>query len=289
VGPVLVSQRMAAEGQGEQSCVRAMAPEVVEKILKRLRLLKKSLALVDSLHGDEPTLDEFEREGLKYVAGANKLEKTARTLAEQPEFVWQDTGAFSKRGWSESGVCVCWLQCDSWKKKRVLVGRRYKREDEFIWNYSGVLTDLTEKDVSHLTLGEASFADAIWRLYDGKMAMETQYKELLSDLGLHHPPCQELKRNSGFYAVASLAHTLGVGVDLLGGKDTDRGSTRRQDGGLLKRPRLLRMRFWRLRRRLLALSGRLARHAGVLRVRFLGVGESIRVEFERYFANLGRC
>ena len=35
VGPVLVAQQMAAEGQGEQSCVRSMAPEVIEKILKR--------------------------------------------------------------------------------------------------------------------------------------------------------------------------------------------------------------------------------------------------------------
>ena len=288
-GPTLVAQRLADAGESEQSCVRALAPEVVEKILKPLRMLKQALALVDSLHGDGPTLDEFEEMGLRYIAGANKLKKTDETLAAQMEEVWQNTGAWSGRGWSESGVCACYLQCDKWVKKRVLVGRRHKREGEFIWRYSGVMTDLTEKEVSHMRTNGSSFADVIWRLYDSKMGMETQYKEPLRDMGLHHPPCQEFKRNAGFYAVASLALALGVGVDLIGGQSPERGSRQRQDGAQRKRPRPRRMRLWRLRRRLFALPARLARHAGVLRVRFLGVGAKIRQEYERYFANIARC
>lgn len=37
--------------------------------------------------------------------------------------------------------------------------------------------------------------------------METQYKDALIDLGLHHPPCREHVRNAGFYAVATLWRT----------------------------------------------------------------------------------
>jgi len=54
-----------------------------------------------------------------------------------------------------------------------------------------------------------SFARAMWRLYDAKAGMETQFKDGLSDLGLHHPPCRKHVRNAGFYAVGALAWLLG--------------------------------------------------------------------------------
>ncbi|MCX7015892.1 MAG: hypothetical protein NTW86_25610 [Candidatus Sumerlaeota bacterium] len=79
------------------------------------------------------------------------------------------------------------------------------------------------------------------------------YKDLLVDLDLHHPPCRELKRNRGFYALAVLAHTLARAVDALGGRSPQRGRTQRQDGAARQRPTSRRMRLWRLRRRLLAL------------------------------------
>jgi hypothetical protein len=55
-------------------------------------------------------------------------------------------------------------------------------------NYAGVLTDLREKDVRPLLERGRSFARVIWRLYDAKAGLETQFKDGLSDLGLHHPP-----------------------------------------------------------------------------------------------------
>ncbi len=58
------------------------------------------------------------------------------------------------------------------------------RDGEFIWNYLGIITDLTEEGVSHVMTGGLSYAQAIWRLYDMKMGMETYYKDLLSDLNL---------------------------------------------------------------------------------------------------------
>jgi hypothetical protein len=191
VGPVLCAQRLAKQGEGEQTCVRAMLEEVDHAILKPLKLHARALVLADSLHGDEPTLQQLEAARLHYLIGANKLAQTAQTLAELPEVAWEDTGARSRLGWSASGACVCWLQCDTWPAKRLLVGRRFKREGEMIWNYAGVLTDLREKDVRPLLERGRSFARVIWRLYDAKAGLETQFKDGLSDLGLHHPPCQE--------------------------------------------------------------------------------------------------
>ena len=81
--------------------------------------------------------------------GANKLAKTEQTLAGLSEGVWEETGARRRLGWSTSSVCACWLQCDEWPQRRLLVGRRFMREGEMIWNYAGVLTNLREKDVGY--------------------------------------------------------------------------------------------------------------------------------------------
>jgi hypothetical protein len=291
-GPFLAAQCLAREGEGEETCVRRMLCDVMEKLLKPLRLDKRALFLLDSLHGDNVTLsriEEWEACGSHYIVGANKLKKTQATLSEFADECWVDCGPNKAMGWSASGVYVCWLQCDGWERKRTLIGRRFIREGEFIWNYSGVMTSLERKDVRHLTVNGTNYANAIWHLYDHKAGMETYYKDPLEDLGLHHPPCREHARNAGFFAVATLAHTLAAAVDLIGGKSKDRGSTQRKDGGERARALPRRMRLWRLRRRLFSLPARVACHARVLTVTLLGVGARIREEFELYFLNVCRC
>lgn len=288
-GPVLCAQRLAGPGQGEQTCVRTMIEQVDRAVLRPLKLHKQALVLADSLHGDEPTLAQLESARLHYVVGANKLAQTGQTLAELPESAWEETGARGKLGWSASGACVCWLQCEGWPTKRLMAGRRFMREGEMIWNYAGVLTSLREKDVAAMQARGLSFARAIWRLYDAKAGMETQFKDGLSDLGLHNPPCREHARNAGFYAVGALAWLLGVAVDVLGGTGQGRGNLRRKDGGERARATPRRMRLWRLRRELLTLPGRVACHARELKVCLLGLGEATRQLFERYWGNLSRC
>ena len=59
-------------------------PEVVSGVLAPAGLKSRALLLLDSLHGDGPTLDLVEAQGLRYVIGANKLSETRRILAEQP-------------------------------------------------------------------------------------------------------------------------------------------------------------------------------------------------------------
>jgi hypothetical protein len=289
VGPLIASQRLARAGEGEQACVRAMLPPVIDQVLRPLKLHKKALALLDSLHGDDPTLDGIEQLKLHYIVGANKLAETDATLQRQPDAVWESTGANRRLGWADSAVCTCWIQCRDWPRKRLLVGRRWRREGEFLCNYAGVITDLAPEHVAHLMARGLSFARAIWRLYDAKAGLETQYKDALIDLGLHRPPCREHVRNAGFYAVATLAHTLGVAVDLIGGRSSQRGSWRRTDGGRRKRATPRRMRLWRLRRRLLALPVRVATHARTLRVTLLGLSAATRDLFERYWGHICRC
>ncbi len=288
-GPLVAAQRFCDPGQGETASLMAMLPGVMDEVLEPLKLKDRALVLLDSLHGDGPTLDAIEGLELRYVVGANKLARTAAVLEEQPETQWIDTGARAELDWARSAVCMAWIQCEGWERKRLLVGRRWCREGEFLYQYRAVMTNLTESDVAHLLVGGRSFAQAVWRLYDRKGAMEIGYKELLDDLGLHHPPCRELVRNRGFYAVATLAHTLGRAVDLIGGKSPERGRKRRRDGRSRKRPRPRSMRLWRVRRTLLALPARIAIHARRATVNLLGVGPETEQLFKRYWTAVCRC
>jgi hypothetical protein len=289
VGRVLAAQRLAPEGGGEHSDVRAMLREVQKNVLKPLRMMRQALVLLDSLHGDDTQLSQLEEDGVHYVVGANKLDLTERVLSERVEFEWESLGARPSLGWTESAVCACWIQCKDWETKRLLVGRRWKREGEMIWNYAGVMTDLREKDLVKMMERGESFAQSVWRLYDAKAGMETLFSDGLSDLGLHHPPCQEHKRNAGFYALAALAWALGTAVDAIGGQDSGRGSMTRKDGNPRKRATSSRMRFWRLRRELFTLPGRIARHGREMVVRLLGLGESAQARFDRYWTHVCRC
>jgi hypothetical protein len=291
-GPLVARQAIAKAGEGEESLVRGMLAEVVAQILKPLKLHSRSLFLADSLHGDGPTLDVVEGEGLRYVVGAGRLSETARVLHEQPKAVWRELGPNRKRRWSCSAVCMCWLQCASWEKKRLLVGRRIQHADEMFESYYGVLTNLTESD---LDCASEDFAERVWRLYDAKGRMELGYQELLSDLGLHHPPCQAHVRNAGFYALATLAHTLGVGVKLIGSRGNRqkrREHVKDRQSGVPERTRVRPkrgMRLWRVRRRLFAIPGRVSWHARRLKVVLLGAAPERQAEFESWRLGILRC
>lgn len=286
-GPLVAAQALAGPGEGEESLVRAMLPEVVRDVLKPLKLHKKALLLADSLHGDGPTLDVVESLGLRYVVGAGKLSEARRVLEEQSATQWFDEGADRRRRWSENALCVCWVQCEEWPEKRLLVGRRVQREGEMFPEHHSVLTNLTQADLGAENL--RAFARKVWRLYDAKGRMELGYQELLSDLNLHHPPCREHRRNAGFYALATLAHTLGVGVKLIGGRSDEQHRSQersRRDGvppRIHIRPRRG-MRLWRVRRRLFSLPARVSRHARRLHLEFLGASARVREQFQRWYA-----
>jgi hypothetical protein len=288
-GPLIAAQGLAADGEGEQSTLRTMLGEVVEEVLEPLQLKEKALVLMDSLHGDGPTLDDLEEKELHYIVGANKLKAAGETLNDRTELEWHSTGANERWGWADSAVCSCWIQCEEWDTKRVLVGRRWRKEGEFIWDYAGVVTNLREANVAHLMKKGRLFAEVIWRLYDTKAGLEDQYKDPLQDLNLHHPPCQQLVRNRGFYTLGTLAFTLARAADLIGGRGLERGSMTRTDGGRRRRPTPRRMRLWRLRRRLFALPGRIARHARTATVTLLGLSMTIQKLFEHFWQNICRC
>ena len=81
---------------------------------------------------------------------------------------------------------------------------RFKRADEFFWNYRFVACDGNRPD-----------AAAIFARHRLKGDKENQIKEVLRGLDLHHPPCAELNANRMFYAIAALAYNVLIALKLL--------------------------------------------------------------------------
>ena len=141
--------------------------------------------------------------------------------------------------------------------------------------YASVLTHLEPSDPRIVRLMNAErihFAQAVWRLYDHKQAMENQFKDALSDLGLHHPPCRELARNEVFYAVAAWALNLAVGVRRIG--------LGRAEGA---------MRLWRLRREFFAIPARVAHHARQMKAQLYSTSNRLRRSFSAALERLAVC
>jgi len=276
VGPYLVGQRFAREGEGELTASLDLVGPAWRDVVRPVKLDASVLFLADSLYGNDTALKRFEScKGARYVVGARGLAEIERVAAEQPEVLWQDTGADERRGWAESALCVHTFQAAPWDRARTAVTRRWRREGEFLFHYASVLTNLEPTDARVVKMTrehKIGFAQAVYRLYDHKQAMENQFKEALSDLGLHHPPCAELARNEVFYAVAALALNLAVGVRriALGGAERS-------------------MRLWRLRREFLAIPARVARHARYMQACLYSTSNRLRSIFSAALARLAAC
>jgi hypothetical protein len=277
VGPYPVAQRLAASGEGESETTHAreLLRTVTKDILVPTELQKDAMVLMDSLHGNGPTLDILEELHHQYIVGAGALKSADVVLSEQPESQWTATPEYDKRrsGIEHSAVCVATLQCEGWAHKRTIVGRRWKKKDEFIWNYSAVLTNLDPCDARlNISTKASAYARKIWSLYDRKGACENHFKNLLSDLGLHHPPCRSWQRNAGFYAIAMLTGLIAVACDVLTGK-----------------PSKTRRRIATLRRWLFAVPAHIVVHARTASATILGLSHWWRSSIEDRFQRACRC
>lgn len=247
-GPVAGAIRFALKGEGEKTVVVEELEKVYDEVVAPLNLTKDTLVLLDSLYGNEPTLERVEKlRDAHYVVGLVGLSAAHAIMADLPEAYWQDTGAVESMGWDASGMTVAWMQCQDWEKKRTMVCRRFRRAGEMIWEYRAVATDLEKDDPrvkKMMREKNLSYAEAIWKLYAYKQGMENYWKELLIDMGLHHPPCAQAKVNAVFYGLGAVALNLSVAMRRLG--FTGREKT---------------MRLWRLRRDFFDLAARASHHA----------------------------
>lgn len=282
-GPMVAGQHLCAEGEGEhraQGCTRS---DVLRQVIDPLGWRSRTLVLMDSLHGDDPTLGWLEEERLYGIIGGNKLVAVKKRLEELPAAGWQSVPAKQmQKGFVEEQVCTVYIQCEGWEKKRRLVGKRFKRDGELMWNHSGIFCNIPPVRLGSLKETDMDYQLKTWDLYSLKMGMEDRFKDLLIDLAGHRPPCQKLEKNRGYYALLSLAHNLARAVDLIGG--AQRRRTLRKQGKRTNQ----RMRIATLRRHLFALPGFITVHARKATIRLIGGGANLEW-FEEYWETLARC
>lgn len=269
VGQCYTGGHFALENQGELTVGRGLFSGM-SKVLKKTGMASKALVLLDSLYGDEPTLKQVEKhfKNGHYIIGAGKLKQAHTTLEELPEVCWKNKGANKKRGWEEYEVCHCKLQCKDWDKSYRLIGLRYRKENEMIWNYCSVITNLTENEERIKAIMEKKsicFEQAIWMLYAYKQAMENYWKELLIDMGLHFPPSGKAKKNAVFFAIAAISYNLSVATRVLslGTKEHKR------------------MRLWRFIRDFVDMACRVSFHARQVMITSLDAREQITTELKK--------
>jgi hypothetical protein len=275
IGPLLFAEKICEAGEGEETAVRKLFSNVYEKFIKTSPHRDKFLVMLDSLYGDNVALSEIEDKNAKYVVGANKLAIMHETLESQPEIAWVELGGNKKENIEKSAVCICSIQCKNWTKKRILIGYREMKCGTFFYEYRGVITNLEAEDVKHVP--GKTFMQKVLHLYRLKAGMENHYKSLLSDLGLHYPPCREYSRNAGFYALGAIAYTLARGVDLIGSAKSDGDE------------KSFFMRLWRIRRKFFTVAGKVISHGREMILTFFISDQEFQEEFRRYWDNIACC
>lgn len=279
VGPVPVAARLSPAGEGEATAARALLGEAEREVLAPLALKERALVLADSLHGNGPSLSTVEDLSLHYVVGARGLVAATRALDGQPKTQWAGDAEFERRrkGAYEAATCVCTVQCEGWDAPRTLVARRWKQEGDLFGHELSVLTNLTPAHPQLAALMEKkklSFAQAVLWLYDQKGGCETHFRSLLTDLGLHHPPCQGWGHNAAFYAVGLLAGLLSATTAILRALALGEGAIATAAT---------------LRRRLWTVAARVTRHGRRTTATVLGLTERWREEIALTFARIERC
>lgn len=180
-------------------------------------------------------------------------EVLGRLAAELPEEDWSEAReATGRKGQAiiEQHGWLRHLPGEECKEAQDFAVVRYRDKDGLlIWNYAFVVCGGPHhKQATH----KPETAALVFARHKLKGACELGFGELLSDLDLHHPPCQSLIANQVFYALATLAYNLMQAFRVLYLADAEQG-----------------MRVRSLIRHIISVPVKLVRHANRLKARLI--------------------
>ena len=178
---------------------------------------KKARFYDDSASSAAKFIKEIEAAGfgswsVSYNKWTDKLEKLA---AELPESQWAMEPP-DQDGLVESYAWVKHLPGEAERAYKFATVRR-KGPEEMFWRYGFVVHDDTT------ALGAERTPKSVLEFHALKGASEQGFSHLLSDLDLHHPPCEKLVANQMFYALGVLAYNLLIALRLLEMPDDAQG------------------------------------------------------------------
>jgi hypothetical protein len=214
VGPLLADSALGSTSPTKESPASHEAGQDVSGALPRLLSENKGLweKAGSYLYADsassagkylEAIAEHFGAWSVSYNKWVEPLEKKA---SEMPENQWSASQQTRWRDGTEHTAQYGWFRhqpggCQSPKLFAVV---RHKGQGEMFWRYAFIACQ--EQN------GPAQLAFEHHRLKGDK---ERAFSELLSDLDLHHPPCQDLPANRMFYALATLAYNALTALKLI--------------------------------------------------------------------------
>lgn len=141
---------------------------------------------------------------VSYNKWTTKLEQFA---AERPESQW----TLAPVGAAGEQEGYTWIQHQPGESEHpyLFATVRRKEADEMLWRYGFVAYGEAPD------WGTPRTAQAVLEHHRLKGACEQGFSHLLSDLDLHHPPCESLVANQMFYALGILAYNLMIALRLL--------------------------------------------------------------------------
>ena len=284
IGSILVGQHLCAKGEGEYTAIKDMVPDIVDEIVKPMGRTKEALVLMDSLHASNDSFTQLEELKLNYIVGANKLVAADKKMQQIPDSLWQEVPKeFKRSDCIKEEVAISKVQCDSWKEERFIVCKKMQKEGKLFPDYVAVFTNIKPNRLGLKSRHDIKYLLKIWSFYALKMGTENYFKDALIDLSGHQPPCQDLLRNRGYYALLALAHNIGRTIDLVG------GSQKRCESKRKKKKFNFRLRISTLRRKIFALPALITVHSRKATVTIIGGGEKNLALFEEYWNAIRLC
>jgi hypothetical protein len=178
---------------------------------------KQGRFYADSASSAAKFLKQIEAAGLaswsvSYNKWTDKLEKLAAAL---PESQWAMEPP-DEDGLAQGYAWVKHMPGEATRPYTFATVRR-KAPGEMFWRYGFVVTDDTTPSASRRT------PKSVLEFHALKGASEQGFSHLLSDLDLHHPPCEKLVANQMFYAIGALAYNMLIALRVLDLPDDAQG------------------------------------------------------------------
>ena len=149
-------------------------------------------------------LNRIERAGFsRWSVSYNKwTDKLDRLASELPESQWSPLPLAEQPQEQYAWVKHQPGECQQPQKFATV---RWKQEGDLLWRYAYRVCQAGDQDTPQ----------AVFARHRLKGAKEQGFREVLSGLDLHHPPCQALIANQAFYAIGMLAYNVLLTLKLL--------------------------------------------------------------------------
>jgi hypothetical protein len=257
VGPLYAAVDVMKGATDEGNALPALVAES-GPMIDKLRGSRRALGLFDAAFAERGVVEVVNALDWLYVVCANQwrecLERLVQDLLPGD---WYNLGPDSSRGWATSEVAVFKHMPEGWAQPQTVVVRRWRKDDEInldVWHYAFLYTNVTPQDLPKAKLKRYGYAQLLWLLYGTKQGHEYNYKILLSDLGMHHPPSGRLGATQAFALLCAVAANVMAVIARKVVPAVDRG-----------------IRGWRFLRDYIAMAGRVVMGAGrILLVKLAG-------------------